>query len=383
MLCSLPGQAAACRQALVLGLDVSLSVDNSDFQLQRMGLARALTDPAVVQAMIAPMGNHVELAVFEWTSTFNQSLLVDWTVIDNPERLHAIAADLAEKPQGMRSGRTAIGAAMLYARDLLQGRAHCLNRTVDISGDGPSNTGPLAEVAKRAMQADGITVNALVIEDDAFPGLQGYFRDQVITGPGAFVQTARGFADYRRAMVRKLLREVTPSLSSLQRNVAPGTGGKARQRPVPDLPADQAQCGMPDMGGHAPDLSVAPLRDGQPDPAIGHRFAKAHRGIARPEIGRVDPLGLRRAGRPILQHDALPQRIERRVTRQALDLHQIGFRGLVPWIADAGLYPSIIGQDQQALAVAIQPPGGIDPRQVNEARKGGARSFGAVLVGEL
>ena len=35
-----------------------------------------------------------------------------------------------------------------------------------------------------------------------------YYRDRVIRGPGAFVEVANDFNDYREAMKRKLLREI-------------------------------------------------------------------------------------------------------------------------------------------------------------------------------
>lgn len=277
-LTALPVAAQGCRQALILGLDVSLSVDTDDFRLQREGLAAALTDEAVVQGMIAPGGGHVELAIFEWTSTFNQTLLVDWTVIDNTANLRAIANDLRRLPQGMRSGRTAIGAAMLYARDALASRTHCLNWTVDLSGDGPNNTGPFPQDVRAELLAAGITLNALVIEDDAFPGLPEYFRVQVIAGPGAFVERVDSFANYERAMKRKLLREVTPSLSRR----APRAGGQPLQRPVPYAPADQPQGRMPHMRRHPPHLPIAPFRQGDLKPGVGHALAISHRWVARP-----------------------------------------------------------------------------------------------------
>ena len=42
-------------------------------------------------------------------------------------------------------------------------------------------------------------------ETDLIP----FFRNQVIRGPGAFVEIANGFDDYAAAMRRKLLRELT------------------------------------------------------------------------------------------------------------------------------------------------------------------------------
>jgi len=104
-----PGAAAdTCRQALILGLDVSLSVDVFDFALQRGGLVRALEDPQVVDALTAPGGN-VMLAVFEWSGQFNQTLLVDWTQVEGPQTLAALSIQLRDAPQGIRSGRTGLG----------------------------------------------------------------------------------------------------------------------------------------------------------------------------------------------------------------------------------------------------------------------------------
>jgi len=55
-------------------------------------------------------------------------------------------------------------------------------------------------------------VNALVI-DGAEPDLTGDFVENVITGPGAFMVTANGFADYPRRMRQKLLRELMRQVS--------------------------------------------------------------------------------------------------------------------------------------------------------------------------
>ena len=45
------------------------------------------------------------------------------------------------------------------------------------------------------------------------PYLHHYFRNHVIAGPGAFVETAGDYADYHRAIKRKLLREIGLPLS--------------------------------------------------------------------------------------------------------------------------------------------------------------------------
>ena len=56
---------AACRQALALGLDVSSSVDDTEYRLQLDGLAAALLKPEVRAAFLALPDAPVRLYVFE------------------------------------------------------------------------------------------------------------------------------------------------------------------------------------------------------------------------------------------------------------------------------------------------------------------------------
>lgn len=214
------GNAASCRQALLLALDVSLSVDPRDFALQRQGLSLALRTPAVREAMLRGP-DYMELAVFEWSGAFDQKMLVDWTVIDSPATLHQIALKLLSEGQEARSGRTALGAALTHARDLLLDRSHCETLTLDVSGDGVNNSGDAPETVKGDLERLGIGVNALVIEatldqqfeDEPSVGqLADYFYENVIVGPSAFVEVIIGFDAYEEAIERKLLRELVPSM---------------------------------------------------------------------------------------------------------------------------------------------------------------------------
>lgn len=223
LLCFAATSVDACRQALVLGLDVSLSVNRFDFALQRSGLADALTDEAVMQALLAGPEQPVTLAVFEWSGQFNQTLLVDWTVIDSAATLQEIALVLREAPQGLRSGRTGLGAAMVYARDLLRQRPDCAVWTVDISGDGVNNNGVDPSRVRALMQAEDIGVNALVIEqplvtpEPGTPSLSTYFAANVIVGPQAFAEVIHDFESYGAAIRRKLLRELEPVVGQAPR----------------------------------------------------------------------------------------------------------------------------------------------------------------------
>ncbi|MCP5085676.1 MAG: DUF1194 domain-containing protein [Rhodobacteraceae bacterium] len=212
----------ACRQALVLGLDVSSSVDRAEYALQRQGLAWALTDPQVISAMIGGPGNQVELAVFEWSGQEYQNLLVDWTSIDTPQTLDRIAHRLLTGDRASATHPTAIGEAMLFAQTLFDERAECPVHTLDLSGDGKNNDGAEPDMVRPLLDDRGVVVNGLVIGIEAnriqygeasIAELAAYYRAKVITGRFAFVETAVGFKDYRDAIKQKLLREMVPALA--------------------------------------------------------------------------------------------------------------------------------------------------------------------------
>lgn len=210
--------AAECRQALVLGLDISGSVDTREFQMQRNGLAAALLHPDVLDALLALPGTPVQIAVFEWSGPDAQAMLADWHILNDAADVAALAGRITAGPRRPSQRSTALGQAMLFGARLLAQRPDCWVRTLDISGDGTSNTGPVPLSIPDA-DLGGIIINALVIGSDAhdhgddrqaeISALSSYFRTQVIRGPGSFVEVALGFEDYENAMIRKLRRELS------------------------------------------------------------------------------------------------------------------------------------------------------------------------------
>jgi hypothetical protein len=205
------GAAAPCRQALALGLDVSGSVDAAEYRLQMDGLAAALTHERVRAALLSMPGAPVRLLVYEWSGPGDQRLVLDWTDVTDATALQEIAHRLATTTRAAANPSTALGTAIAFGARLLAAQAGCWKRTLDISGDGESNTGPRPQDVAPLGAFEGITVNALVIGGTAPDGgssLVDYFKALVIRGPGAFVEPAAGFDDYEAAMVRKLLREV-------------------------------------------------------------------------------------------------------------------------------------------------------------------------------
>ena len=107
-----------------------------------------------------------------------------------------------------------IGEALEMSRAALAPMAHCARRVIDVSGDGESNEGVAPVTLRALLRGDEITVNAIAIEtDDA--ELTAYFFENLITGPGAFVVTANGFADYPEQIKRKLQRETTRQVTDV------------------------------------------------------------------------------------------------------------------------------------------------------------------------
>ncbi len=205
-----PANATPCRQALALGLDVSGSVDAHEYRLQLDGLAAALSNAQVRDALLAMPHIPVRLAVYEWSAPNDQRVIVPWAEITDPAALNAAIARLGATIRAPFGPSTALGMGMTFGGKLLASQGECWTHTLDISGDGQSNTGPRPQDVRDVIGLDGITINALVIGDggEAPGNLNTYFKTLVIRGIGAFSEQADGFAAYEQAMVKKLLREL-------------------------------------------------------------------------------------------------------------------------------------------------------------------------------
>jgi hypothetical protein len=199
-------QAGPCRLALAFALDVSASVDANEYRLQLDGLAAALNDPAVRAAVVGP-GGGVALAASEWSGKNQQIMIAPWTLVATEAGLAGFAARVAAHRRGYAEFPTAVGYALGYGAVLMRSAPPCQRRVIDISGDGLTNDGFGPESAYRAFDFDGVTVNGLVIGGEDLE-LISYYQFTIAHGPDAFVEVARDYTDYTRAMKRKLLREV-------------------------------------------------------------------------------------------------------------------------------------------------------------------------------
>ncbi len=209
---------AACRQALILAVDVSASVDAQEYQLQTEGLARALIAPSVIEAFLAQPAAPVALAIFEWSGQNFQETVQPWIRIESADHLHTLSALLISRPRSPGHGTTAIGAAMGYAAGLFAEGPRCSRQVLDISGDGENNDGPTPRDRSQQPDLDLVTINGLAIASELHANEEGrtasggrlvdYYEANIMKGPDAFVEVAQSFNDFEAAMIRKLLREL-------------------------------------------------------------------------------------------------------------------------------------------------------------------------------
>ncbi len=198
--------AAACETALVLAIDISGSIDEGEFALQTEGLALALEDPAVADAMVQ---GQVALTVIQWSGMGRQAIVIDWQRMLDQAQVAGFAGRVRALPRAFTASDTAVGEAVGFAAAQFGAVPDCGRRVIDMSGDGPENTGYTVTREKGLAEEQGIIINAIAIEDmGASIAISEFYRRWVIT-KGGFVITARGLLDYPRAMREKLLRELS------------------------------------------------------------------------------------------------------------------------------------------------------------------------------
>jgi hypothetical protein len=195
---------------LVLAVDSSASVDYTEFNLQLQGLTLAFEDPELAAAIAAgPIGG-IAVTLIEWSSDRRQEISIPWTRIRTADDARRFAAAIAEAPRRIITGATSLSASVLFAAGLFDANPfEGARQVIDISGDGYNNQGPALAAAREQVLDQGITINALAIENQVL-GLGDYFESSLIGGFGAFVIRATDYTDYLGQIRRKLLREILP-----------------------------------------------------------------------------------------------------------------------------------------------------------------------------
>jgi hypothetical protein len=211
--------AEAVDLLLVLAADVSRSIDTSKFQLQRDGYAAAITDRRVLNVIRSGPNHQIAVCFVEWSGVGAQKLVIDWTIVRDDASAREFSAQIAEAPRSF-SDRTSISGGIEFAMvQFARAPYDAKRRTIDVSGYGTNNSGREVSAARDDALADGVTINGLVIlsdrplawnADHTNPpgGLEKYYRDNVVGGPGAFVMAAENFESFGQAIINKMIAEI-------------------------------------------------------------------------------------------------------------------------------------------------------------------------------
>ena len=201
--------------ALVIAVDISLSMDPGEQALQRDGYVEAFRHPDLLPTIENGLFQRIAVTYLEWGSAIEQSVVLPWTVVEDQDSAEAVAGHLEAAPI-RRSRSTSISAAIDFALELFATKeVEAIRRVIDVSGDGPNNDGrPVLDARAEALAA-GVTINGLPVmlrpagfSPWSIPDLDLYYSDCVIGGPGAFMLPARDPADVKDAIRQKLLLEI-------------------------------------------------------------------------------------------------------------------------------------------------------------------------------
>ena len=205
---------------LVLAVDVSSSVDATEFRLQMRGLAEAFRHPGVIGAIEAVGDLGVAVTLVQWSGNGRHLVSVNWMMVRDAVSAAEFAHAIDRAPRLLK-GFTGLGSAIRYSLRQIELNGFAgRRRVIDISGDGTaSGSWPDGE-RDRAVRR-GVTINGVAIlnqdPDLAELGLRDYYARHVIGGANAFLMVARDFTDFGPVIRRKLIREITgPGLARLE-----------------------------------------------------------------------------------------------------------------------------------------------------------------------
>lgn len=199
---------------MVVAFDRSESVDLQDRDRQIEGLAFALSNTRFIDAVRSGWHGRIALSVITWSSFDRTQVVLPWMVLEKPqdftravEHLRRHQAAFSDRQHGPQTDiALGIGTSVEMLR---HAPTVGTKQVINLIADGVDNSGRVAIADRDEAVEQGITINGLIhARGKAVPVVERFFKDQVIGGPSAFVQstdTPDGFAD---AMLRKMTLEI-------------------------------------------------------------------------------------------------------------------------------------------------------------------------------
>lgn len=208
-----PFTASAIPVGLELALltDVSGSVDTTEYNLQKNGYVLAFQD-ATIQANIASIAGGIAVAYYEWSTSNQQAIKVNWFHIFDAISANTFASTLAATTRSF-NGSTAPGSAINFATPRFGTETggtsngfESSRQVIDVSGDGDQNEGANTLTARNSALAAGVeAINGLPIGD---AGLLNWYQNNIQGGTGSFTIQANTFANFNLAITDKIGKEI-------------------------------------------------------------------------------------------------------------------------------------------------------------------------------
>lgn len=192
---------------LVLGIDVSGSVNQTEYNLQQEGYVNAFKSSAVQNAILGGDIGKIAVKYFEWDTGIENEQ--DWYLLDSVTAINAFA-NLIDGLTNSTSGGTSPDVAVYHgiaAFDVQKNDPDGYNGTrhvIDVSGDG-SGSSTAAQNARNAAEEAGITVNGITIGSIS---VNTWYKNYLITSDGFALHTD-SFDGFQTAIQDKLVREIT------------------------------------------------------------------------------------------------------------------------------------------------------------------------------
>jgi len=203
-----PSMAVPVDLELQLLVDVSGSVDNTEYNLQLDGYEAAFRNAGIISAIENGSIGSIAVQLILWSSAGSQAVVVNWTQISDATSANAFADAIAAVVR-TSSGLTAPGSALNFGVPLFNNGFEGTRLVIDVSGDGSENDGANTATARDAALAAGIdAINGLpILGSEA--NLDAWYLANIVGGPTGFLIAANGFADFENAILTKIGREIT------------------------------------------------------------------------------------------------------------------------------------------------------------------------------
>jgi hypothetical protein len=205
--------------ALVLVDDVSGSINDDEYKLEKDGYYAAFTDPGVISAVKGGPDGAIAVALVEFAGAGEVTNVIGWTRINSAASAKVFAQNLRDAPRSAW-GHTAIGDGITLAiQNLDTSGFQASRRIIDVAGDGTNNAGRPVQEARDTAAGQGIIINGLAIANESnIPwlqahthppgGLANYYRRNVSAGETSFVLEVHDYKSFAQAVRQKLIEEI-------------------------------------------------------------------------------------------------------------------------------------------------------------------------------